>query len=68
MKLEELRKRPHLHHLGRVEEHLKINPMQIEEILEEYAKFALSPLELAYETGYSSWKGEEDGKSRAYYH
>lgn len=28
----------HLHPLGRVEEHLKINPMQIEEILEEYAK------------------------------
>jgi hypothetical protein len=28
----------HMHPLGRVEKHLKINPMQIEEILEEYAK------------------------------
>jgi len=28
----------HLHPLGRVEEHLKISPMQIEEILEEYVK------------------------------
>ncbi|MFO7772824.1 MAG: hypothetical protein R6V59_02610 [Dehalococcoidia bacterium] len=38
MKLEEFQKRPHLHPLGRVEEHVQIEPMQIEEILEEYAK------------------------------
>jgi len=28
----------HMHPLGRVEEHLKITPMQIEEILAEYTK------------------------------
>jgi len=28
----------HVHPFGRVEEHLKINPMQVEEILREYAK------------------------------
>lgn len=28
----------HMHPLGRAEEHIKINPMEIEQILEEYAK------------------------------
>jgi len=28
----------HVHPFGRVEEHLKINPMQIEEMLREYAR------------------------------
>ena len=28
----------HVHPFGRVEEHLRINPMQIEEMLREYAR------------------------------